>query len=160
MSEIFIATNDDYEKVLSSGIKKSYMTSIYVTFKCKNCNRDSRIALSSFIKNPFICKGCRIIAANIKKYGSYDEYRKQIKEEWKNNVIKKYGVENVGQLQEVKDKIKATNEERYGVSSTLKIKEIHELGVKAAHSKSAQKKMVNTLINKYNFKNYNLKYIV
>lgn len=153
MSEIFIASNDDYEKVLSSGIKKSYMTSIYVTFKCKNCNRDARIALSSFIKSPFICKGCRIVAANIKKYGSYDEYRKQIKEEWKNNVIKKYGVENVGQLQEVKDKIKATNEERYGVSSTLKIKEIHELGVKAAHSKSAQIKRVNTLINRYNVTN-------
>lgn len=54
--------------------------------------------------------------------------------------LEKHGVENPGQLQSVKDKVKQTNIERYG----------HE---NAAHGKEAKEKVKNTLLERYGVTN-------
>ena len=74
---------------------------------CKNCGR----IISYLNTSNFCCEKCR-------RNSQVNETRK--------TVIKKYNVENVAQLESVKEKIKNTSLERYNCSSWLGSKESHE----------------------------------
>jgi hypothetical protein len=50
--------------------------------------------------------------------------------------LEKYGVENVSQLEEVKNKIKKTNLERYGVENVFQAKEIKEKSIKTLRDRN------------------------
>jgi hypothetical protein len=55
----------------------------------------------------------------VEKYGSEEEYSNFIRKVSKEKCIEKYGVDNVFQLENIKDKIKQTLGERYGVEHAL-----------------------------------------
>lgn len=74
---------------------------------CKNCGT----VISYLIKSNFCCEKCK---------------RKSQVNETRKNVIKKYNVENVAQIESVKEKIKKTSLERYNCSSWLGSKESRE----------------------------------
>ena len=62
-----------------------------------------------------------------KKYGVRNIFQKEdIKNKIKETIKKKYGVENISQLNEIKQKKKETIKENYGVDSPMKSKEIKE----------------------------------
>ena len=81
------------------------------------------------------CKTCKNLLSYKKRYQKYcsDKCMKSDKnlmlrryQTQKENNLKKYGVENPGQLQSVKDKVKQTCLEKYGVESVLQLEHIKE----------------------------------
>ena len=67
------------------------------------------------------------VKTNLEKYGvSNISQTKEIKEKKKQSWIKKYGVENPTQSKEVQEKTKQTNLEKYGVENTTQSKEVQE----------------------------------
>ena len=81
------------------------------------------------------CKTCKNLLSYNKRYQKYcsDKCMKSDKnlmlrryQTQKENNLKKYGVENPGQLQSVKDKVKQTCLEKYGVESVLQLEHIKE----------------------------------
>lgn len=77
----------------------------------------------------------------------------------KENNLKKYGVENPGQMTHVRKKVKQTCLEKYGVENAYKIKEVRQkvkdkLGVEYPfQSKEIQNKQKETMINIYGVEN-------
>jgi len=85
---------------------------ILVEVICDNCNIDKNIKYCDYIKvynkkNKYFCSKCRNVSI-------------------KEGVQKKYGVDNVFQLQEIKGKTEKTNLEKYGVKHHLQNKHILE----------------------------------
>lgn len=66
----------------------------------------------------------------------------------KNTCLIKYGVENPYQSEEVKQKIKQTNEQRYGEDSYLKTKECRSIIAKLSASDEIKKKIKQTKLEK------------
>lgn len=57
--------------------------------------------------------------SHIDKYGSEENYRKAVTKSIENTVTERYGVRNVFQHPEVKEKIKSTNVKRYGAPNIM-----------------------------------------
>jgi len=119
-------------------MKKSH---IKILVKCDNCEKEKHIDFNTH-KTPYYCKDCggvRNKMLKIEKYGfTYVNSEKGTKtklekygtldmsEQIKISVQKKYGVDNVFQLEEVKNKLKNTNLEKYGFEYVCQNKEIKE----------------------------------
>lgn len=100
----------------------------------------------------------------LKKYGAISPLSNSSSVKYKvNQYWKDLGVENPGQLEEIKDKIKKTNVEKYGNEAYLKSDEFHRrrketclkhFGVEHQFmSKEIQEKVKTTLIERYGVEN-------
>jgi len=81
----------------------------FIDFKCIDCNENTKKQFNSMIKFDAICRSC----SNSKKGAKA-----------KNTMLTKYGVENISQLEEIKNKKKETTLKNYGVEHNSQSKEI------------------------------------
>jgi hypothetical protein len=83
----------------------------------------------------------KIKETNLIKFGVENVMNNnEIKEKQKNTILEKYGVEHISKLEEIKEQKKIKSLEKYGVEYVLQSKEIRE-------------KIINTNIKKYGFEN-------
>lgn len=81
----------------------------FIDFKCINCSVDTSKRFSYMLKYDAVCKKCSTINQVIKH---------------KNTLLQRYGVENISQIQDVKNKKKETTLKNYGVEHNSQSKEI------------------------------------
>lgn len=86
----------------------------------------------------------------LEKYG--DENYHNIEQMKKTN-LKKYGTQFSLSSEEIRQKIKNTNLKKYGVTSILKLKKVHDKGIKKAATKASRNKVKNTCLQKYGVEN-------
>jgi len=111
-------------------------STILINVRCDVCGNEKRLKYGvyykSYINGDLYCcsRKCannKIITTNIKKYGVENVFQsEEIKERTKETCLEKYGVENVFQSKEIKEKIKLTMIEKYGVEHNMKLKETKE----------------------------------
>ena len=142
---------------------------LILEYKDKLLSSDNDITLNT------ICKEHNIKPSSMYKYvktilseSDYNLIKEVSKikstKNWKTSIIGKYGVENVFQLESVKDKSKNTLISKYGVDNCFKSSEIQEkkkktmvkrYGVENSGSSSVLlEKMKTTNIEKYGYDNY------
>lgn len=86
-------------------LEKYYPGNFKVSFKCKSCNSEVSGNWKNHKNNKeLLCSKCRL----------------------KSNLNEKYGVDNVFQLEEIKNKIKKVNIEKYGCECYLQTKEARD----------------------------------
>lgn len=129
--------------VLSTHLSETSNTIIHA--KCDICDKETRIKKTTYTKslkkhNYYCCQKCaidKIIKTNLEKYGMKNVFQlKEIKNKIKTTNFINLGVENPQQNDKVKKKTKKTNIEKYGTEYTFQSKEIKD-------------KIKNTLLNKY-----------
>jgi hypothetical protein len=123
-----------------------------IDVRCDKCGCDKKVEYNQLIKynyiNYYYCRKCKT----------------------KKNLLEKYGVTNVFQIEEVKEKIKMTNLEKYGVNNPSKSERIKNKKIKTSNknfgtdqplsSQIVKNKSKETLINKYGVDNISkLEYI-
>lgn len=161
---IDIENKENYNSLLKEKVTIQDSTSI--SFTCQKCNQ--KIIIKSFYNwkrrsGVFICGKCKKEITQIEKYGSVENFYKERQKIVENNNLKRYGVKNVFQLNDVKEKSKQTSLKRYGCeapqsSDTVKQhqKETWQktLGVDNPFvSKECREKAEQTNIEKYGAKN-------
>ena len=148
---------------------KQEIKDLILEYKDKLLSSDNDITLNT------ICKEHNIKPSSMYKYvktilseSDYNLIKEVSKikstKNWKTSIIGKYGVENVFQLESVKDKSKNTLISKYGVDNCFKSSEIQEkkkktmmerYGVENSGSSSVLlEKMKATNIEKYGYDNY------
>lgn len=167
--EVFINPGEE-EKVVSLGYKDR------IKFICQNCNKEVIISNKYNFRNLF-CKKCNMIKTSQEKYGTNnpaqssasiekqkltkanktDEEKKSIDNKKKRSMLIKYGVDNPAKSKEIYNKIRKTNNEKYGeigfASTELKAKadetcirnhgiDISEYSQKLAHKALLEKKIM------------------
>lgn len=118
---------------------------VKVEVKCNNCGTIKKIKYNSLIKNNsidyYLCSVCKRKKNNKEKYGVENIFQlDEVKEKSKKTIQKKYGVDNISQAEEVKNKKIQTNNKKYNVDWGLS-------------NKFIQEKSKNTLLEKYNVDN-------
>lgn len=119
--------------------RSCYKTSDRVVVDCPKCNH-TRVIRINHLKAKirklgfFECGPCRKAKSLVKARNSFKE---------------KHGVDNPYQLKTVKEKIKTTLVESYGVDCILKKPEIHKKGIEAAAKKEARQKAKDTMKRNY-----------
>lgn len=87
--------------------ENTFLRKNYAIYICPKCNKEKKSKMMTLVqKNELLCHECSIKKSVIEKYGSREEYYKKSAETFKNTCLKKYGVENVFQLENIKEKIK------------------------------------------------------
>lgn len=118
---------DDYNYIKENH-KEYFYNKTKAEFICSNCNNVS-IKSVKCLKIPFLCNNC-----SCKLSHNTEEY----KSNYKNSILKIYGVEHIGESDIIKEKIKRTNLERYGcenvfqsdiIKEKIKNKNLLNLGV-------------------------------
>lgn len=128
---VFTSMGDKFEvdvKDLKSG------SNIPVQIKCDYCGAIYTAPYSTYVNSiktgKNACKQClstKIKESNLKKYGVENVFQLEaIKEKSKKSILERYGVENVSQSQEIQEKIKENNLKNYGVTNTSKLDCIKE----------------------------------
>lgn len=105
-----------------------------VQIKCDYCGAIYEAPYSTYLKSiktgKNACKKClstKIKESNLKNYGVENVFQLEtIKEKSKKSILERYGVENVSQSQEIQEKIKENNVKKYGVTNTSKLDYIKE----------------------------------
>lgn len=118
---------------------------------CEHCAEEYSIMLRNFFrsKKVFICKKCKTIKTNLKKYGTKYSFQSEnnkrksrntclckygvnhyfkygcFKSKYKNTLLKKYGVDNVSKIKATRNKAKNTLLKRYGVKYFSQTEEWH-----------------------------------
>ena len=132
--------------------------------KCKICGKPAK-----FQKNYYAdtcCKDCGDIYAkqqrdktNLIKYGTTNIMKTENFINGKKEFLKLYNVENSGQIQEIKEKIKNTNNKKYGVPYCFLLPHIQQKSINAhlgkTLSEETKEKMKNTCIERYGVDNVN-----
>jgi len=106
-----------------------------VEIQCDYCNKIFTGVYKRFVKEEKhscgnkSCKLQKTKETNLKKYGVENVYQsKNIKDKIKQTNLKRYGVENPSQSKKIQEKIKYNNFKKYGVEHTLQIEKIREKG--------------------------------
>lgn len=95
-----------------------------VNMSCDECGSTGYIKWNSYVRNyrdvyksgEWFCKPCKRIINNQKKYGVDNVFQlESIKERSKETIREKYGVDYISQSEEIKKRIRKTNIEKYGV---------------------------------------------
>ena len=115
---------------------------------CDKCNKEKIIKFNSLFKNnyleKYICEKCKREENLMKKYGVKNVFQlNDIKEKSKETIKKLYGVEYITQNENIKLKIKNTNKKLYGVEYFLSNELVKE-------------QIKNTVMNKYGVKNISM----
>lgn len=101
-----------------------------IDVKCDICDIDKKIMMKlytsyGYINSEYLCKKCKLKRNNLEKYGVENVFQlDNVKEKSKKTNLDKYGVEFISQSSITKEKIKKTNLERYGVEHHMKNEEI------------------------------------
>lgn len=115
-----------------------------VDCKCDKCGVEKTVKWNLYWKNYgskydygyWLCRKCKLKENNLEKYGVENVFQLDIiKEKSKQTVKEKYGVDNVSQLNETKEKVKATNIEKYGVEHYNQLEENKRYGEDNINSK-------------------------
>lgn len=88
---------------------------IFIEFKCTQCNKDTSKRFEFMIKYDTICHSCSVLNKGNKA---------------RKTILSKYGVENVSQLNEIKNKKKETTLKNYGVEHNSQSQEIKNKKIK------------------------------
>ena len=112
---IDIENKENYNSLLKE--KVTIQDATKVSFICKECNK--KTVVKSFYNwrkrsSVFICGKCKTLKTRIDKYGSIENANAERQRKLEESNLKKYGVKNVFQLNDVKEKSKKTSLERYG----------------------------------------------
>ena len=112
---IDIENKENYNSLLKE--KVTIQDATKVSFICEECNK--KTVVKSFYNwrkrsSVFICGKCKTLKTRIDKYGSIENANAERQRKLEESNLKKYGVKNVFQLNDVKEKSKKTSLERYG----------------------------------------------
>ncbi|MCK9476956.1 MAG: hypothetical protein M0R46_13595 [Candidatus Muirbacterium halophilum] len=116
-------------------IKVEHLTKssrVKVKFKCDKCGKEKEVDYKLYGEYghnfpDYICRSCNLVKNNQEKYGVDNVFQlKDVKEKTKETNIKKYGVEYISQSSEIQDKIKETFRNKYGTDHPLQNKEFRE----------------------------------
>lgn len=89
-------------------------------FICANCNNEVEREKRKEREFKMLCKKCKTKETFIKKYGVENPFQaEEVKEKIRQVNLERYGVEVISKSQVVKEKIKQTNLERYGAGCTF-----------------------------------------
>jgi len=115
---------------------------------CDKCNKEEKIKFNSLFKNNYlenyICVICKREENLIKKYGVKNVFQlDSVKEKSKETIKKIYNVEHITQNNDIKTKIKNTNKKNCGDEYFLS-------------NKSVRQQINNTVEKKYNVKNVSM----
>lgn len=109
----FNGTIQDLNKIVNH--KAPFNQKEELTFTCRDCGKESTELYRNLRKRPdVICKKCAKKRTIISNYGDWDTYVKEMQAKKEDTFLKKYGVKNTFQSEEVKEKIKKTNLAKYG----------------------------------------------
>ncbi|MCK9445838.1 hypothetical protein M0Q50_02980 [bacterium] len=102
-----------------------------ISVKCDICGKEKNIKYNTYVYKEkygdYICRSCNVKKNNIEKYGVENVFQlEDIKNKSKETVLLKYGVDNISQSKEIKQKKEDTCLERYGKKHHLQNKEIKE----------------------------------
>ena len=122
-----IKCGDDISVNISELTKFSNATIILRCDKCEIIkelsNKNYRIY--GYNDGEFLCRKCKLELNNIKKYGVGNVFQvEEIKDKIKRTNIEKYGKEYISQSNAIREKIKKTNIEKYGFDHHLKNNDI------------------------------------
>lgn len=103
----------------------------FIKVKCDNCEKEKELKYNQYIKNynngDYLCVSCKRKKNNVEKYGVENVFQiKEVKEKIIITNKEKYGVENISQLLEIQDKKRNTCKSKYGFEHHLQNKEILE----------------------------------
>lgn len=158
-----IDIKNNLEKLLKE--KAIVQDATKASFTCRECSQ--KVVVKSFYNwkrrsGVFICGKCKAIKKKIEKYGSIENAYAERQKTMEENNLKKYGVKNVFQLDDVKEKSKKTSLEKYGTESpqSSDIVKQHQketwqktLGADSPFvSKECRKKAEQTNVEKYGAK--------
>lgn len=90
------------------------------------------------------CEGVKSLKTGRERYGN--NYRGETLREIS---LERYGVDNVAKLNEIQEKIRVTNLERYGMSCALVDEKNHKKGIECSWSENSREKRKATNIEKY-----------
>jgi hypothetical protein len=99
---------------------------------CDECSIEKEIKFKLYTSygykdGDYLCRKCKTKRNNLEKYGVENVFQlKDVKEKSKKTNLEKYGVENISQSEENKNKVKETNKNRYGHEHHMKNKSIKE----------------------------------
>ena len=97
---------------------------------CDVCDIECSVEYISYIKSgniggSYLCRKCRLKKNNLEKYGVENVFQlESVKNKIKIDNIIKYGVENVSQVKEIRNKAENTMIDRFGVRFSLQNKEL------------------------------------
>lgn len=137
---------------------------INIDVRCDNCGIEKCLSYKTYLKqfkkhNIYVCGSCKSV--NIKKsfldkYGVENVFQNEnIKEKSKNTIKEKYGVDYITQSVEIKNKIINNNLKKYGVeyynnNDKTKITNLKKYGnVCSLHDKEIEAKVKELWIKKY-----------
>lgn len=95
---------------------------------CEDCGKQRELLASSFVNNcrknkTYLCRDC----SNIRKYGVKNVFQTQeVKKKRRNTLIEKYGVESPILNEDIKSKMQKTNIERYGAKCNFNNEDVRE----------------------------------
>ena len=101
-----------------------------ILVRCDICLLDKEIKYVDFTKygysgSEYLCKNCRSKKNNIEKYGVENVFQLDtVKDKSKKTKLDKYGVEHISQSPEIQEKIKNNNLVKYGAEHHLQNEEI------------------------------------
>ena len=106
-----------------------------IKVKCDICNKEFNILYYNYHKNNYekksYCKKCKSEENNLKKYGVKNVFQlEETKEKAKKTNLNKRGVEYISQSKETQEKIIQTNLDKHGVTHHFKCKEILDKSIK------------------------------
>jgi len=117
-----------------------------IKVKCDYCSKENELKMKNYSKygyydGDYLCKSCKTKKNNLEKYNVENVFQlDEIKEKIKNTINEKYNVDYISQSEIIKEKIVKTNIENYGYKSHLS-------------SDIIKNKIKETLKDKYNVDN-------
>jgi endogenous inhibitor of DNA gyrase (YacG/DUF329 family) len=112
---------------------------------CKVCGSPAEFYILSYGYYKFCSKECQIIDIGENNTEMFKRIGKQITYKKEQTNLKRYGVKNNNQREEIKEQIKKTNLKKYGVENVIQNKKIFN---------KAKKKREETCFNQYGVKHY------
>lgn len=122
-SKVYTINNIEDYNYYKSLRPKEHWHKIKFTYKCSSCGEIVEKRFGN-IKPTLYCKQCQMKKTCLERYGVENVFQaKNIKEKIKQISIERYGVDNPAKSSVILDKIRETNIERYGVTCTLNTEE-------------------------------------
>lgn len=116
-------------------IKVEHLTKcskVKVKFRCDKCGKEKEVYYNVYKEYgynvpDYTCRQCKLVINNQEKWGVDNVFQlKEVKEKIKETNVKNYGVEYISQSGEIQDKIKETFRDKYGTDHPFQNKEFRE----------------------------------
>lgn len=99
---------------------------VKITAVCDNCSKEKKTTMKLYTSygykdGDYLCRSCKLKKNNQKKYGVDNVFQlDKVKEKSRETINSKYGVDYISQSKEIQNKIKSNNIKKYGVEHHLK----------------------------------------